>query len=234
MALMVPERMGGDFPEDPQYGIFASAYLTAADINRYDLKSYDFTVSDAPGRTYITEDTLKRVFGESVFEKVAENGFQFTKKNIPTTAEAAKDLIQRAHTFFLQVEENTETYNYWKSLYGPERIVKLPGGTTKYLPEVEAVIIGLTEGTLTLQTVEEFLTTEDVRGEEFLMVKKTVSKEAAKQIVRAVAGIPIGAQTALPNFAKIPPIGSVFADKRDLWPISTEHENKTAGKGMWK
>ena len=90
---------------------------------------------------------------------------------------------------------------------------------------MEAAIIGLTEGVLTLQTVEAFLI--DTAG---------VSAADAKNIKRAVASIPIGAQASLSNFGKIPAKNSVFKNKRDLYPIEVTKEEKGGkkGKGMWK
>lgn len=221
MTLMVPERAGGDFPEDPQYGIFGAAYLTAAAINRYGLKTYDFTVSDATGRDYIAEDVLIRVFGKDVFKKVTENGYQLKNKSEISTHDAVQDLLKRSHAFFLQVENESATTKFWTNLYGKERVVKLP--STKLLPEVEAAIIGLTEGVLSLQTLEGFL-----------IKNADVSKENAALIKRAVAGIPIGEQMSLPNFDKIPVKGSIFKSKDDLWPIEASVKKTSATKGkMW-
>ena len=47
----------------------------------------------------------------------------------------------------------------------------------------------------------------------------SISRGNAQQIRRAVAHIPIGAQTMLPNFNRIPFAGAKFAKKGDLWPI---------------
>ncbi|MCX6795501.1 MAG: hypothetical protein NT165_02105 [Candidatus Falkowbacteria bacterium] len=98
---------------------------------------------------------------------------------------------------------------YWEGIFGPERVIVLP--ETELLPEVQAAIIGLTEGTLTLETVEEFLTSQ-----------AKINSTQASQIKRAVAGIPLCAQMLLPNFEIIPMKGDKFANKRDLWPIKAE------------
>ncbi|MFA4846487.1 MAG: hypothetical protein WC654_08115, partial [Patescibacteria group bacterium] len=101
LTLMVPERLGGDTPEDPQYGLFGAAYLTAAHINRLGLMGYDFTVSDAPGRDRLDERQLKRIFGDDVFEKVTENGHRITARDLPSTKEVVQDLLGRAHSFLV-------------------------------------------------------------------------------------------------------------------------------------
>lgn len=106
LTLMVPERNGGDFAEDPHYGIFGGAYLVASFANAIGLKGYDFTISDAPARDSLSERQLVRIFGEDVFDKVAANGFQLDRNDLPSTEEVVRDLQDRAHGFFLQVGEN--------------------------------------------------------------------------------------------------------------------------------
>ncbi len=141
-------------------------------------------------------------------------------KNLPDTKEVVDELKKRAHAFLLQVRNESSTGGFWRRMYGKDNLVVIP--TTEYLPFVKAAIIGLTEGTLNLQTVGEFL--EQGMGK--AGVSKSVRrhqagsiKDEADKIVRAVSGIPIGAQAALPNFDKIPARGSVFANRGDLWPI---------------
>ena len=218
LTLMVPERNGGDAPEDPHYGIFGGAYLVAAYINRIGLKSYDFTVSDAPARDMLDEKQLIRVFGEEVFEKVAQNGHQIDRHNLPSTADVVQDLLKRAHGFFLQVGNSTSTTDFWTRIYGSERVIILPD--TELLPQVQSAIIGLTEGTLDLQSVADYLH------------EHNVSAPNAKLIVRSIAGIPIGAQAALPNFHKKPVKGDLFREKTDLWPIDPSELPATATKAV--
>jgi hypothetical protein len=205
MTLMVPEGAGGDEDEDPQYGLFAGAYLTQTTIGQLGLKTYDFTVTDACGRHRLNAETLVRIFGNEVFDKVRENGYQLNRGQLPTTKEVVHDLLNRAHAFVLLVGDKRSTYQFWADIFGRDRVVTLP--RTRLLPEVKAAIIGLTEGTLDLQNVEEYL-----------RAHAQTSKEDARNIQRAVAGIPIGAQAKLPNFSKIPLKGAVFAKKGDLWP----------------
>jgi hypothetical protein len=208
LTLMVPERQGGDAPEDPHYGLFGAAYLTDFYINKIGLKSYDFTVSDAPARDRLDESQLVRIFGKEVFVKVEENGFQMSRQDLPTTKEVVQDLLKRAHAFFLQVDDSRSTHEFWTEVFGRDRVVVLPN--TGFLPQVQAAIIGLTEGTLDLKQVPDFLQ------------KNNVDKENAKLIARSVANIPIGAQRALPNYVKRPKKGDLFRSKTDLWPISAE------------
>ncbi|MFZ2205100.1 MAG: hypothetical protein WAV23_00715 [Minisyncoccia bacterium] len=230
MTHMFPEHGGkGNGAEDPQYGLFGGAYLTSSDINKYGLKYYDFTITDEPARDYVSIEDLTRVFGDSVLKKVRENGFEMDENNLPSTKEIVKELSKRAHSFLLFVNDDPEAKNYWKGIYGKDRVVMLP--RTELLPEVQASIIGLTEGTLTLQTLEDFLIND-----------AKLDKSDAQNIKRAVAGIPIGAQTLLPNFSKIPLKGDTFTKKGDLWPVGHEGTEKhtkpskvkNEDESMWK
>lgn len=205
LTLMVPERKGGDAPEDPHYGLFGAAYLTATYISRIGLKGYDFTVSDAPARDRLDERHLKRIFGEEVFIKVTENDRQVDPRDLPSTADVVQDLLKRAHAFFLQVGDDPEALRFWTRIFGKSRVVALP--STELLPQVQAVIIGLTEGTLGMKDVKGFLT------------RSNVKEDDAKQIARSVANIPIGAQAALPNYGKRPQKGDLFREKTNLWPV---------------
>ncbi len=205
LTLMVPDFEGVDAPQDLHYGLFGAAYLTDRYINRIGLKGYDFTVSDAPARDWLDVGQLQRIYGEEVFVKMVENGHQIKSRALPTTVDVVQDLLKTAHAFFLQVRDDPETTTFWTRVFGRERVVILP--STKLLPQVQAVIIGLTEGTLELQDVNALLT------------KNKVSDADAKRIVRSVAGIPIGAQAALPNFDKRPQKGDLFREKTDLWPV---------------
>lgn len=206
LTLMVPEGGGGaNGGEDPHYGIFAGAYLTDAYINRIGLKGYDFTVSDEPARYNLSRQELVRVFGETVFDKAAENGHEIDPRNLPSTEEVVQDLLKRAHAFFLQVDDRQSTSRFWTNVYGPDRVVVLPD--VALLPQVQAVIIGLTEGTLELAGVSEFLTGNGV------------SERDAERITRSVANIPIGAQSILENYDRRPQKGDIFRAKTDLWPL---------------
>ncbi len=203
MTLMPPRNNGwGNGKEDPQYGLFAGAYLTQNSINDYELKGYDFTISDEPVPDYIDEGNLIRVFGPTVFEKVVENGHSMSKKEIPNTKQVVTDLLKRAHAFFLYVETGHHCAGVWERLFGRERVITIPN--PQFLPYVKTAAIGLTEGVLDLQTVEDFLADSEI------------GQTNARAIKRAVAHIPIGAQAALPNFSKIP------LKKGDIWPMGGE------------
>jgi hypothetical protein len=213
LRLMVPEKDGGDIEEDPQYGLFGAAYLTAADIVRCGLKSYHFNVTDAPGRLTLDAKTLKRVFGDEVFDHVKENGHDIDAKQIPDTQQVVVDLLKKSHAFMIQVGRKSDATRFWRNIYGNDRIVIVPDVT--YLPEVEAAIVGLTEGTIDLQGVIGFL-----------RENAQMSQANAVMIREAVSSIPLRAQADLPNFAKVPLKGDIFAKKGDVWPIGQTDEVK--------
>jgi hypothetical protein len=217
LTLMVPEGAGGDEAEDPEYGLFAGAYLTDAFIHKYGLKHYDFTVTDTNSHGRIDVKNLIRVFSEKVFEKVKENRQLTLKKtDLPGTAEIVKELKKHAHAFMILIDG---PHSYWKEFYGDEYIVELE--TAQYLAYAQATIIGLTEGVFDLTDVPEYLKSNGLNMTE------------AKKIQRAVANIPIGAQARFENFAKIPEKGSIFANKHDLWPIIGKPEEKKPEAKTW-
>ncbi len=209
LTLMVPEgNGGGNGGEDPQYGLFGGAYLTDSYIEKIGLKGYDFTISDEPARVQLVDQQLKRIYGDEVYEKVKANGFDITPDNLPTIYEVVQDLLKRTHAFFLEVPGwySGEITEFWNGVYGSERVITLP--RIEVLTQVQAVIIGLTEGTFGLDQVKDFLAEEKV------------GEEDAKAIIRSVSNIPIGAQAALPGYDKRPQKGDLFKEKTDLWPIS--------------
>jgi hypothetical protein len=208
LTLMVPEGRGGDTTEDPDYGLFGAAYLTQAHINRYGLKYYDLTVTDAPGRGRISHTDLVRVYGDSVYERVRENGHEVTAKQLPTTAEIVSDLKKQAHAFVLLVGPDGITLSQWQGWYGKEYVIQ--ADSTACLHYYQALIAGLTEGTLDLQSATEFL------------CDNGCVKDTARDLVRSVSHIPLGAQQRSENFDKIPLKGAYFKEKTDLWPIDPD------------
>lgn len=228
LTLMHPESGGGgNGGEDPQYGLFGAAYLTDSRINKWGLKGYDFTISDEPARDCLSISQLERIFGESVMEKAVENsGFGISKNELPTTEEVVSALLGRAHAFFLEVEgwHRESTHRFWTKTFGEDRVVVLPN--VDLLPQVQAVIIGLTEGTLSMDDTTPFLT------------ENGVSKSNAERIVRSVSNIPIGAQATLRAKIKkpLPQKGDLFKRKTNLWPCeagveATSTADKDEGPG---
>ena len=220
MTHLVPGRGGyGNGKEDPQFGLFGAAYLTAAAINKWGLRYYHFTVTDEPLVETIDSGWLKKIFGEDVLARTEENGYKFTSQNLPNTAQAIRDLQTRAHAFILQVGVRPDVASQWADLYGADHFVRLPYGA-QYLHCVKAVISGLTESVLDLASAKEFL------------LKHDVSADCANKIIRAVAHIPLGVQALCPNFNKLPMAGDLFKEKTDLWPVDpSELDSQSLSSG---
>ncbi|MDZ4260126.1 MAG: hypothetical protein U1A25_00510 [Candidatus Sungbacteria bacterium] len=209
MTLLDPERDGKDATEDYQLGLFSTAYLTETSIQKYGLKGYYFPVGDERGRDYLDADLLIQVFGPTVFEKAF--GSLTRPQELPSTDDVAKKVLENWHGFFFQVGDHRHTTHWWTQILGRERVIILP--RTEDLAEVQAVVIGLTDGVLDFQSALEFLV-QDAR----------VTKAHAQQIIRAVANIPMGAQRRLGNFNHIPMKGAKFASRDDVWPIGVSVE----------
>ena len=221
LTKLVPGYNGcGNMKEDSEIAIFGAAYLTRTAIYElYGLKWDYFIVSDEPIPKSIPIKWIKEVYGDDVLERVKENGYDFTSGILPSTATAVKDLQKKAHAFFLQItgkhdrQYDENTYDVWSELFGKDHVIRLPDGTT-YLHFVEAVIMGLTEGVFDLVSAEQFLLDHKVPGHD------------AQRIVRAVAHIPIGAQTLCENFSKLPKAGDLFAEKTDAWPVTDAQQTR--------
>jgi len=208
---MLPHGRNGcsNGKEDPQFGLFAAAYLTDASINKWGLKSYHFTVSDEPVYTTIDTRVVRSLFGSDVFDRINELGkFQLDEGHMPDTAKAIKDLQENAHAFFLQVGRRPDVRAQWRELYGDQHFIEI--GTTEELHFYKAVLIGLTEGVLDLESAVEFMKSQKLGADE------------AKRIVDAVAHIPLGAQTWAERFDTIPLAGAIFASKTDTEPLDPD------------
>lgn len=214
LTLMVPEAAGGDSEEDPEYGLFGGAYLTQAHINGYGLKYYDLTVTDAPTHGRIDHKNLVRVYGDAVYERVKENGHSISRQQLPDSGEIVAELLKHAHAFVLLVHPGGYTLSQWQGWYGKERVITTD--STRHLHYYQALIAGLTEGTLDLRSAVDFLW------------ENGCGRDTARNLVRSVAHIPLGAQAMSQNFEKVPLAGSVFKEKTDLWPVDPAEVEVTA------
>ncbi|HEY4488692.1 MAG TPA: hypothetical protein VJB97_04190 [Candidatus Paceibacterota bacterium] len=228
MGLLVPERAGDDAPEEYQLGLFSTAFLTRSTITKYGLRGYHFIVGDVIGRDALEKRLIERVFGPTALD-LAFGGSVPT--NLPSTIEVGQELLKRWHGFFLQVGQSTRISKWWSEVLGAERVIVLP--RTEDIAEVQAVVIGLTEGVLDLQSAFEYLEASEV------------SKARAAKIIEACSEIPLGLQASLPNFDTIPLSGAKFASRDDAWPIGADApeaieaksdaaDKPAKGKKKWK
>ena len=210
LTKMHPEGSGGDHPEDPQYAMFASAYYTAAYTNRIGLKGYFFLITDATMHSRISKDTLKRIFGDDFLEKLHENGYEGDE--IPDMSDVAAKLRDTKHAFVIAVEGESGDRSYWGKWFGANHVIRIPD--TSRLPEIEAAIIGLTEGTLEPMDLEKWLKDHQL------------NKSYIEYCLSDLRGVPYGEQRRLERASKckIPKLGDIFEKKTDLQPCSHESE----------
>ena len=192
---MAPQRAGGDYPEDPQYAMFARAYLTDAYTNKIGLKGYHFIVTDAPCHQRISRTEITRIFGENIFETELKN-----MTNLPSMSKMVKDLKKKAHQFILVVK-SPETASFWRDLCGDESVIEI--NSTKQLPEVISGIIGLTEGTVDVTGIEQHV------------------GRSNSHLISQLSNIDIGAQARLRHAMEhpVPKAGDIFMEKGEIWPI---------------
>jgi len=193
---MAPQRDGGDYLEDPQYAMFARAYLTDAYTNRIGLKGYHFVVTDAPCHTKLSRSDIKRIFGKDIFDNELKNMHE-----VPTIDQMIKDLKKKTHQFILVVR-SSETADFWRDLCGENSVIKID--STSQLPEVISAIIGLTEGTVDITGIGQHLGTS-----------------ANSTLISQLSKIDIGAQAKLRHEMEhpVPKAGDIFMEKTDIWPI---------------
>lgn len=196
---MAPQRAGGDSPEDPQYAMFARAYLTDAYTNHIGLKGYHFVVTDATCHHRITREVITRVFGKDVFDNELKN-----MARVPSMEQMVKDLKSKTHQFIL-VMGSSSTAEFWRDLCGEKSVVEID--STRQLPAVISAIIGLTEGTIDVTGIEQHL-----------------GGNADRYLIAQLSNIDIGAQAKLRHAMAhpVPKAGDIFANKSDVWPTAED------------
>lgn len=200
---MAPQRNGGDTPEDPQYAMFARAYLTDAYTNRIGLKGYHFVVTDAPCHYSIRPNDITRIFGENILENELKN-----MSIVPSIEQMIQELKKKTHQFILVIGNAiyTSAADFWRSLCGEKSVIQI--NSTKELPKVISAIIGLTEGTIDIAELEQYLSSDN-------------------SLVHQLSKIDIGAQAKLRHAMPypVPKAGDIFAEKTDIWPIQEDEES---------
>lgn len=198
---MVPLGQGyGNHGEDPQYAMFARAYLTDAYTNRIGLKGYHFIITDEPFHNSLKEKQIRRIFGDDIFE----NELKEMNRKVPSVEQMVKDLKEKTHQFVLVLSDYgyPDTLDLWCELCGEKSVIRID--TTRQLPEVISAIIGLTEGTLDIADL-----------------KKHLGQHGSPRLITELSNIDIGAQAKLryemPH--PVPEVGDFFNNKNDAWPI---------------
>ena len=198
---MAPQRGGcGNHGEDPQYAMFARAYLTDAYTNRIGLKGYHFIVTDEPYHDHLYAKEIQRIFGSEIFE----NELKGMLRELPSVEAMVAELKRKAHQFILVMRDCCyhDTLEMWRDLCGEKSVIVID--STRQLPAVISAIIGLTEGTIDVVGLKEYL-----------------GKYGSSDLIAQLSNIDIGAQAKLRHalLHPVPKAGDVFAKKGDPWPI---------------
>ena len=125
-------------------------------------------------------------------------------RELPSVRAMVKELKQKTHQFILVMRDHAyhDTLELWRDLCGEKSVIVIH--STKQLPAVISAIIGLTEGTIDVVGLEEYL-----------------GKFGDTDLVRQLSNIDIGAQAKLRHLLPypVPKAGDIFANKGDIWPI---------------
>ncbi len=219
MVLMIASSLEHNGVLDRvKYGLGRMKGYADAYINRIGLKRYHFCVSDAPSHDRFDISTLERVFGERVLDYVRENiqahgsTRSFTVATIYDLeiAEVVADLSEHAFCFFLQIENDDDVTGFWSRIYGRARVIKIPD--TECSPQVQAAIVGLTEGVISIAQVKDWL------------IRHGINASLAQNLSDQLSQINLGAQAILraqmPH--PLPKAGDIYKTKAELWPMSAE------------
>lgn len=198
---MAPQRGGcGNHGEDPQYAMFARAYLTDAYTNRIGLKGYHFIVTDEPCHEKLDKREVKRIFGDGIFE----NELKRLDREFPTVPQVVRELKKQTHQFVLVLRDvgYSDTIECWQDLCGEDSVIII--NSTIELPAVISAIIGLTEGTLDIGNLDKYL-----------------AEYGCRNLTQQLSKIDLGAQAKLRHALPypVPQKGDIFASKGDIWPI---------------
>lgn len=199
---MAPQRDGGDSPEDPQYAMFARAYLTDAYTNKIGLKGYHFVVTDATCHQNLSRSEIRRIFGKDIFDNELKN-----MSSVPSIEQMIKDLKKKTHQFILVVGSyRDETFNFWSDLCGEKSVFLI--NSTSQLPTVISAIIGLTEGTIDISNIKDHL----------------ANTRYSSSLYNTLSNIEVCAQAKLRHMMDhpVPKAGDIFINKDDVWPVQTD------------
>lgn len=209
---MAPQRGGcGNYGEDPQYAMFARAYLTDAYTNRIGLKGYHFVVTDEPCHEQLRKHEVERIFGENIFRDELKD----LDREFPNVENMIRALKRKTHQFILVLSDyNYSALSRWEDLCGEASVIKID--STHQLPAVISAIIGLTEGTLDIGNLEEHL-----------------GNHCSTSLVRQLSRIEIGAQAKLRHQLPhpVPQKGDIFASKGDTWPLQEKNTSEPTVAG---
>lgn len=202
MRLLVPDKSGGDSPEDYDLGIWYAANMVEADVFRYGGKGFFVLLLDAPGRGRVESHLVKTRIGCDM--------------QTVSTSEVWKQLQTKFHSFVVVFSTSGVT-DWWRSHLGKSSVITAPSHDV--FAEVQS---GLVYAIDDPQPTEEGLY-------DFLRAGQgsTITRGESRRIWNAYkeANVPFGANAKMK--VELPKPGDIFANMHDKWPIGhpLAHEN---------
>ncbi len=205
MRLLIPDKNGGDIPEDYDLGIWYAANRVYADLFRYGGKGIFVLLLDAPGRGIVEGSLVREHLGVDLQSDIQ-------------TATVWKQLQTKFHSYVV-VFGSREVTNWWLSIAGQGSVIVAP--SSALFAEVQS---GLVYATDTIRPTEAGLY-------DFLRAggaNTGISRNDAARIWEAyvAAGLPFGANAKLG--IELPKPGDVFASMTDKWPIGHPRAGENA------
>lgn len=210
MRLLVPDRNGGDAPEDYDLGIWYAANRVKSDLFRYGGKGIFVLLLDAPGRGRVESRLVRSHLGVEL------------QSDVETKA-VWQQLNKKFHGFVV-VFGSGSTANWWQPIVGQGRMIVAP--SHELFAEVQSGLVYVTDND---QPTEAGLYDFLRAGGENTSISKSDSARIWRSYVDAK--VPFGANAKLG--IDLPKPGDIFAAQTDMWPIghSRAAENATAPLG---
>lgn len=205
VRLLVPDKSGGDAPEDYDQGLAYVWMASQTDIHDfYSLRGYFLIVGDQIGRGQVYPDDVKRHLGHNL-------------QSVVSTRKICQALLEKWHLYFVQVGSgggaiHNEVTSWWKDKLGKGRVMIVPN--PDLLAEVQAGLVYVVE---TAQPSLDGLTQFLSAGGANRRIGQNEIRDVWNWLQDARSHF--GAQTMLPGHKDLPKPGDVFAHYRHAWPI---------------
>lgn len=211
MRLLIPDKSGGDSPEDYDLGMYYLARHVETDIIRYGLRGYAIFVLDQVGRGIVRASDVKRHLGQTMQES------SLSTKDICT------ELLTKWHGFVVNVGSDNQAPSvavtrWWQERIGKNRVIEAEIGL---VAEVQVSVVYVTETkNPTMDGLAKVLSGNGSNTK--------ISMNDVKKIWGWLqkAGVPFGEQATLASRVDLPKIGAKFAHIRHVWPIGHPRSNE--------
>lgn len=208
VTKLIPDKQGGDTPEDYDLALWYINEKVDTDIVRYGLKGYLFIIADAPGRNSVKNFEIDEYLGHQI-----QDGNINTKK-------ICRQLLEKWNIFFIQIGENRSVSYWWADLFNDSRVIV--GCNPDYLAEIQAGLMFVTE--TPNPTKKDFIDFLQASGNNKI---STYEAEKIWHNIQSASQL-FGAQSRLNSFSEIPQPGDIFRHYRDIWPIGHPREGENS------